>query len=118
MRVGALDSMSRRPLLSERMAAIWRGRMIALILPVFAATLAAYLPAMRCGFVWNDGDYVTRSDLQTGSGLGRIWFEVGATEQYYPVLHSTFWLEHRLWGDTAAGYHVINILLHDRSSKK
>ena len=94
------------------MAAIWRGRMIALILPVFAATLAAYLPAMRCGFVWNDGDYVTRSDLQTGSGLGRIWFEVGATEQYYPVLHSTFWLEHRLWGDAAAGYHVINILLH------
>jgi tetratricopeptide (TPR) repeat protein len=86
--------------------------LIALILPVFAATLAAYLPLMQCGFVWNDGDYVTRADLQSGSGLGRIWFEVGATEQYYPVLHSAFWLEHRLWGGVAAGYHAVNILLH------
>jgi Flp pilus assembly protein TadD len=74
--------------------------------------LAAYLPVMQCGFVWNDSDYVTRSDLQSGSGLGRIWFEVGATEQYYPALHSAFWLEHRLWGNAAAGYHGVNILLH------
>ncbi|HEX3731013.1 MAG TPA: tetratricopeptide repeat protein, partial [Opitutaceae bacterium] len=46
------------------------------------------------------------------SGLLRIWFKVGATEQYYPVLHSAFWLEHRLWGDAPWGYHLINVLLH------
>ena len=45
-------------------------------------------------------------------GLGRIWFDLGATQQYYPVLHSAFWLEHRLWGDAAGGYHVVNLLLH------
>jgi len=104
--------MSRRPLPPERAAATWRSGAIAFVLPVFAAVLAAYLPVMHCGFVWNDRDYVTRSDLQSGSGLGRIWFEVGATEQYYPVLHSAFWLEHRLWGEAAAGYHAVNILLH------
>ena len=104
--------MSRRPLSPERTAVTWRGGTIALVLPIFAAALAAYLPVLRCGFVWNDGDYVTRSDLQSGIGLGRIWFEVGATEQYYPVLHSAFWLEHRLWGEAAAGYHAANILLH------
>jgi tetratricopeptide (TPR) repeat protein len=104
--------MSRRPLPPEQTAATWRSGTIALVLPVFAVALAAYLPVMQCGFVWNDGDYVTRSDLQSGSGLGRIWFEVGATEQYYPVLHSAFWLEHRLWGEAAAGYHAVNILLH------
>ena len=32
--------------------------------------------------------------------------ELGATQQYYPVLHSAFWLEHRLWGDAAVGYHL------------
>ena len=104
--------MSRRPLPPERNAAPWRGGTIAFVLLVFTAALAAYLPVMQCGFVWNDGDYVTRSDLQSGSGLGRIWFEVGATEQYYPVLHSAFWLEHRLWGEAAAGYHAVNLLLH------
>ena len=35
-------------------------------------------------------------------GLWRIWTEVGATQQYYPLLHSAFWLEHRLWGDALA----------------
>jgi tetratricopeptide (TPR) repeat protein len=45
-------------------------------------------------------------------GLRRIWFEVGATQQYYPVAHSAFWLFHRLWGDHTLGYHLANILLH------
>src|ERR1035441_9268531 len=104
--------MFRRPLPPERIEAPRRGRVVGPLPPGFAATRAASLPLMQCGFVWNDGDYVTRADLQSGSGLERIWFEVGATEQYYPVLHSAFWLEHRLWGKAAAGYHAVNILLH------
>lgn len=79
---------------------------------VFAATLAAYAPAFHAALIWNDEDYVTRADLQPWHGLARIWFEVGATQQYYPVLHTAFWIEHRLWGDAAWGYHLCNILLH------
>jgi len=79
---------------------------------IFAAALVAYLPAIRAGLIWNDSDYLTRPDLRSLRGLGRIWFELGATEQYYPVLHSAFWLEHRLWGDALAGYHLLNVLWH------
>lgn len=79
---------------------------------MFAATLAAYFPALKGGFIWNDGEYVTAAELRSGEGLGRIWFELGATEQYYPVLHSAFWFEHKLWGDVAACYHLVNVLLH------
>ncbi len=74
--------------------------------------ILVYLPALRGGFIWNDADYVTRGELQSFAGLGRIWFEVGATEQYYPLLHSFFWLQHRLWGDAPFGYHLVNVLLH------
>lgn len=76
------------------------------------AVLAAYLPALGSGFIWNDADYVTHPALRSWSGLVRIWTEFGATEQYYPLLHSTFWLQHRLWGDSPLGYHLVNVLAH------
>jgi protein O-mannosyl-transferase len=79
---------------------------------IFCATLVAYFPAIGAGFIWDDDAHVTKPALRTLHGLGRIWFELGATQQYYPVLHSAFWLEHRLWGDAAMGYHLVNILLH------
>ena len=79
---------------------------------VLALTLVAYFPALTGDFLWDDAGHITRSDLQSWSGLARIWFELGATQQYYPLLHSAFWLEHQLWGDTALGYHLINVLWH------
>ena len=75
-------------------------------------TLAAYSPALRGGLLWDDDFHVTRPELQPVHGLERIWFEMGATAQYYPVLHTAFWVEHRLWGDATLGYHLVNVLLH------
>ncbi len=79
---------------------------------IFAAALVAYWPTFSAGFIWDDAGHVTRPDLRSLSGLFRIWFEVGATQQYYPLLHSAFWLEHKLWGDSAFGYHLLNVFLH------
>ncbi len=79
---------------------------------IFSATFLAYLPALRGSLVWDDDNHLTQPDLQTFHGLWRIWFELGATHQYYPLLHSAFWLEHRIWGDAVLGYHLINIVLH------
>ncbi len=76
------------------------------------ATLLAYWPALRGGLIWDDSAHITRPDLRSLSGLSRIWFELGATQQYYPLLHSAFWIEHRLWGGTVLGYHLANVLLH------
>ncbi len=79
---------------------------------IFYVTLVAYLPVLYGGFLWDDDFHVTQPDLQSVEGLRRIWCEVGATQQYYPLLHTAFWLEHRLWGDAVVGYHLTNILLH------
>lgn len=83
---------------------------------VVVATIAAYFPALTGEFLWDDAGHVTRADLQSWSGLVRIWFEVGATQQYYPLLHTAFWLEHQLWGDAPLGYHLINVLWHATSA--
>ena len=48
--------------------------------------------------------------------MARIWIEPGATQQYYPLVYSIFWVEHRLWGDTTLGYHLINLWLHALSA--
>ncbi len=79
---------------------------------VFALTLLVYWQVLGADFIWDDDGHVTRASLRSLGGLARIWFEPGATQQYYPVLHSAFWLEHHLWGDSAAGYHLLNVLLH------
>ncbi len=82
---------------------------------IFCAILAAYLPALHGGLLWDDSSHITRPELQSLHGLWRIWFDLRATQQYYPLLHSAFWLEHRLWGDTVVGYHLTNIALHASS---
>jgi protein O-mannosyl-transferase len=76
------------------------------------AVLLAYQPAWRGGLIWDDDKHITRLEMQSWEGLRRIWFDLGATQQYYPLLHSAFWLEHRLWGDSTLGYHLANIMLH------
>jgi tetratricopeptide (TPR) repeat protein len=81
-----------------------------------AATVIAYLPALRGALLWDDNMHVTRPELQSLHGLWRIWFDVTATQQYYPLLHSAFWVEHRLWGDAVLGYHLTNVLLHAASA--
>jgi tetratricopeptide (TPR) repeat protein len=83
---------------------------------IILATVAAYAPVFHAGFIWNDPDYVTAPTLQSWSGLWRIWTQLGATEQYYPFLHSAFWVEHRIWGDSPLGYHLLNVALHAASA--
>ena len=62
-----------------------------------AAALLAYLTAINGAFLWDDDAHVTRPELQSLIGLWRIWTDLGATQQYYPLLHSAFWIEHALW---------------------
>jgi len=79
---------------------------------VFVLVLACYWPALTGGMVWDDEAHVTRPDLRSLAGLRQIWTDVHSTQQFYPVLHSAFWVEHRLWGDATLGYHLVNVFLH------
>ena len=79
-------------------------------------TMLAYMPAWHGGKLWDDDGHITRAALRSAEGLWRIWFDVGATQQYYPVLHSAFWVLHRVFGDETLGYHLFSITLHALSA--
>jgi tetratricopeptide (TPR) repeat protein len=79
---------------------------------MIAAATIAYFPALNGMPIWDDDAHLTRPDLRSLEGLSRIWTAPGATQQYYPLVHTVFWAEHMLWGDAQLWYHVTNILIH------
>jgi tetratricopeptide (TPR) repeat protein len=79
---------------------------------IFLLTFAAYIPAMRGGFIWDDDKLLFNSPLiKAGDGLRRIWFSTEAYD-YFPLSYSALWLQWRLWGLHTSGYHLVNIFLH------
>jgi len=77
-----------------------------------AVVLAAYWPVFHAGFVWNDDTFLTANPLIAASdGLRRFWLSRQAAD-YWPLTSTSLWLEWRLWGMHAAGYHAVNLALH------
>ena len=81
------------------------------------AVLAAvsYVPALSGGFVWDDVIFAEEPVIHAVSGLKSIWFspaDIRNEGHYWPLVYTSFWLEHKLWGLNPAGYHAVNILLH------
>jgi tetratricopeptide (TPR) repeat protein len=79
---------------------------------IVGAVLLAYAPVLRAGFIWDDDAFLTANPLiHAADGLYRFWFTTDPPD-YFPLTSSMLWFEWRLWGQNAAGYHVINVLLH------
>jgi tetratricopeptide (TPR) repeat protein len=88
----------------------YRGWLLGLVL--IAVTALAYQPAWNGKPIWDDDIHITIPALRSLHGLARIWTDPAAAPQYYPVLHTVFWIEYKLWGAWPLPYHLVNILLH------
>lgn len=76
------------------------------------ATLASYAPVVNNEFVWDDNEYIYDNPAVVGDlGLGSIWFSQ-VCPQYYPLVFTTFFIEHQVWQLNPLGYHIVNVLLH------
>ncbi|MCY4262777.1 MAG: tetratricopeptide repeat protein [Candidatus Dadabacteria bacterium] len=82
---------------------------------------AVYFPAVQAGFVWDDSIMRDLRAVSTWRGIWDIWFDPADAYMqggrwreghYWPILYTTFWVEHKLWGFSPTGYHVVNILIH------
>ena len=82
---------------------------------VALVTFAAFLPALRAGFVtWDDNRNFLDNPAYRGLGSAQLrwmWttFHMG---HYVPLTWMTLGLDYELWGMNAAGYHLQNVLLH------
>ena len=77
----------------------------------------SYTPAaLWGGFVWDDRGIIESKAIHELSGLWRIWFSprdvLRWEAHYWPLVYTSFWLEHKLWGLNPLGYHVVNVVLH------
>jgi tetratricopeptide (TPR) repeat protein len=87
-------------------------RQFLLAAAIAVIAFAAYLPAMRGGFCWDDSSFLTQNRwIKASDGLRRLWFTTEPPD-YFPLTSSLLWIEWRLWGPHATGYHIVNVLLH------
>ena len=72
------------------------------------------------GWIWDDPDYVlTNPTLRDVGGLAKIWTDPTATPQYYPLVHTSYFVEYQLVGPTdpsssdvpATLFHFDNVIL-------
>lgn len=86
-------------------------------LVIILGTFLAYLPALQAGFIWDDPEYVVNNSLlRNFDGLVRIWTAPTELPQWYPLVHTTFWIEYQLWQLWPTGYHIDNLILHIASA--
>ena len=74
-------------------------------------TMVAYGAALRAGFFWDDDQHLTANRCIIGpSGLRGIWTTSSAV--YYPLVLTSFWIQHAIWGLNPFFYHLVNVLMH------
>lgn len=106
-----------KPQPSAAQTLIWRVPPVAWIAAaIVPVTFIAYRSALSGTLVWDDAAHIVRPDLEGLGGLWRIWFEIGATQQYYPIVHSVFWAVSQSFGDATWPFHVLNVSLHAGSA--
>ena len=85
------------------------------MLALCLAAIIPYFPALQAGFVWDDRIFLQAEAVSDVTGIWQIWFSPSVIENeshYWPLVYTTFWLEHKLWGFEPLGFHLVNIALH------
>src|SRR4051812_28773353 len=82
-----------------------------------AITALSYARVFSAGFVWDDDENILESpNLRDVAGLVRIWTDPKATQQYYPLTHTSFWLQAKTTGLWPVPFHALNVALHAASA--
>lgn len=108
--------MSRRPSSRQRTKktasspSVWNRQWILAAFLVLATALA-YQQVWQAGYIWDDDSHLTQNPCIIGPlGFKGIWTTAAAT--YYPLVLTSFWIQHALWGLNPLPYHLVNVAMH------
>jgi tetratricopeptide (TPR) repeat protein len=91
--------------LRGRRLPVWQGGLIVLLV------FLAYLPALHGGFIWDDDAHLTANPcIVDPLGFKDIWTSTAAN--YFPLVLTSFWVQHAIWGLNPMPYHLVNIAMH------
>ena len=86
-----------------------------IVVQVAVIALAAWVifsPALRGGWLWDDAAELSQNPEVTSTGaFAKIWLEPSHAD-YFPLKSTVQWIAWRMWGETAAGYRALNLVLH------
>jgi tetratricopeptide (TPR) repeat protein len=73
--------------------------------------IIAYQQVWHAGFIWDDDHHLTANPCIVGPiGFKGIWTTSAAV--YYPLVLSSFWVQHFFWGLNPLPYHLVNVAMH------
>jgi tetratricopeptide (TPR) repeat protein len=88
---------------------------------ILLLTAIVHWPGVWGMYIWDDNEWLQENEAVTRwNGLVDLWTP-GKTPHFFPLVTSSYWLEHKLWGfgpvdalgvQRPVGYHVVNLLLH------
>jgi protein O-mannosyl-transferase len=96
------------------MKSVWQSLIPEAAVIIFV-TVAVYMPAFHNGFAFDDVLITKNPAIRAKDGLYRIWFTTELPD-YYPMSWSMWWFQWHLFGLSATGYHVVNVVLHAANS--
>jgi len=74
-------------------------------------TVLAYQPVWHAGFIWDDDAHLTANPCIVGPlGFKDIWTSSAAV--YYPLVLTSFWIQHAIWGLNPLPYHLVDVAFH------
>lgn len=83
--------------------------------------LLVHYPGVWGEYTWDDDQWLTdNAAVQRWETFFDLWIP-GKTPHFFPLVTTSFWIEHKLWGlgvvdaqgiGRGVGYHVTNLLLH------
>ncbi len=83
---------------------------------LFLVVMVVYIPATQNDFIWDDDHHVGFApkfyEHGLANGLKTIWLDPFSGPQYYPMVWSSYLIEHHFWGQDPVGYHIVNMVLH------
>lgn len=63
------------------------------------------------GFVWDDFLFLVNNNTYIDFKLDRIWLSLANGVEYLPIRDMSYALDYTLWGNSAMGFHITNVVL-------